>query len=316
MTTVPTSAGRGAATARASSREPSAWTVILAGVLGLAFLGLFGRWFWSQHLFSKDNMQDWGHAYVIPLISLAMVWHRRKELSRVAVASFWPAIPPLLLGVMAYVFFVVGVPNHMLQGAAMIGALGALLLLLLGVGAMRYLALPTAYLAFASTISEQVMIKVTFPLQLVAAKGAWLMLALVSKVAGYYVEVEGNTLTMITGAGEKIPLNVAEACSGMRMVVAFVALAAAVAFFQCSRWWERIAVLLIAAPVAIVLNMVRVAVLAWLSLWDPRLAGGDAHMLIGTLLLVPGLFMYLGAVWALGRLIVDPNAKGAKAVKA
>jgi exosortase/archaeosortase family protein len=91
----------------------------------------------------------------------------------------------------------------------------------------------------------------------------------------------------------------------MRMVIAFLALGAAVAVLACSEWWQRILLILLATPIALLLNVVRVVVLAMLSLIDPDLATGDVHMLIGTLLLVPGLFLFLGVVWALNRVIAD-----------
>src|SRR5690606_27312366 len=108
-----------------------------------------------------------------------------------------------------------------------------------------------------------------------------------------------------------IPLNVADACSGMRMVVAFYALAGAVVLLSAKTWWQRIAIMLIAGPVAVAMNVFRVAVLGWLSLVDPNLASGDAHMMIGTLLLIPSLFLFMGLVWVLNRLERDPAEVGA-----
>ena len=57
---------------------------------------------------------------------------------------------------------------------------------------------------------------------------------------------------------------------------------------------------------AIGLNVVRVAVLGFLTvLVDPELASGEAHMIIGTLLLVPGLGLFLLLVWILNRVVSD-----------
>jgi hypothetical protein len=49
--------------------------------------------------------------------------------------------------------------------------------------------------------------------------------------------------------------------------------------------------------------MVRVTVLGLLTLVDPNLAAGNAHTLIGTILLVPSLALFLGVVWALNRVV-------------
>jgi hypothetical protein len=47
--------------------------------------------------------------------------------------------------------------------------------------------------------------------------------------------------------------------------------------------------------------MIRVSVLGLLSLIDEKLAVGDSHMLIGTILLVPSLALFMGVVWALNK---------------
>lgn len=275
----------------------------------IAFAAMFFRWMLKQHDHSWGSPEDWGHAYVMPFLAGYLVWLKRAEIAAERARPFWPGLAPFLLGLMSYLFFIVGVPNHMLQGAAMVLSLLGLALLVTGPGVFRHLFLPILFLLFAITISEQIMIKVTFQLQLIASKGAWLMLNIIGGVFGFLVDLEGNTLTV---AGAK--LNVAEACSGMRMVVAFYALAAAVGVMGCRHWWQRIALLLLAAPVAIFMNVVRVTVLGLLSLRDPNLAAGEAHMMIGTLLLVPSLALFLAVVWTLNRLVdEEPSTGGAPA---
>jgi exosortase/archaeosortase family protein len=65
---------------------------------------------------------------------------------------------------------------------------------------------------------------------------------------------------------------------------------------------------LLAAPVAILINILRVAVLGLLSMVDANLAAGQAHTLIGTLLLIPGLMLFLLVVWTLNKVVGDRPA--------
>ena len=141
----------------------------------------------------------------------------------------------------------------------------------------------------------------------IAAKGAWVMLTLFQGVFGYDVDREGNVL-QIMYKGSMIPLNVAEQCSGMRMVVAFLALSALMSL-GCKHWWQRIALVLLATPVAVFLNIIRVGVLGLASLFSPGLASGSAHMLIGTLLLAPGLGLFMACSWALQKMVQDAPAE-------
>ena len=186
----------------------------------------------------------------------------------------------------------------------MVLSLGSLVLLCTGPAMLRYAFLPILYLILMVTIADAIMLQVTFKLQLLASQGSWLMLSLIGEPFGWFsVDLVGNRLDIMTSSGEIHPLNVAEACSGMRMVVAFYALAGAVALLGCSQWWQRIALILLAGPVAILMNMVRVTVLGLLTLVDADLASGDAHTIIGTILLVPSLGLFLGVVWMLNRII-------------
>lgn len=281
--------------------------LLMTGILGVAFVGLFFRWFERQHLFCVKNMADWGHAYFIPLISLYMLWQEREALSAARTRTFWPALPALLLGVFSYWFFIVGFPNHMFQGAAIVLTLMALVLLVAGPAMLRLTFLPIAFLVFAITISEKVMLYVTFPLQTVAAAGADVLLQMIGAVFGFTSERSGNLLTVIEGSGVEHALNVAEACSGMRMVIAFLALGAAVALLGTKVWWQRVAIVLMTLPVAVLLNVFRVAILGLLSMANDEFSRGEAHTMIGTLLLLPGLGLFMLIVWVLKRIVNEPE---------
>ncbi|MEZ6318228.1 MAG: exosortase/archaeosortase family protein [Phycisphaerales bacterium] len=225
---------------------------------------------------------------------------------------FWPGMAPFLLGIVCYFVAVVQIHNHMIEGFSAILCLFGLVLLMLGPRMMRWLFLPIVYLAFAVTVSEAIMIAVTFKLQMLASQGSYLMLSLIGSPTGWFtVDIDGNTLAILTNDGRTLPLNVAEACSGMRMVVAFYALAVSVALLACKNWWQRILLFLLAGPVAIFMNMVRVAVLGLASIFDQNLAAGDAHTLIGTILLLPSLLLFLGIVWALNRVVGEHSGGGA-----
>ena len=309
---IPTLSTLGETSTALPASDPRARIVGLFTPLGLAatvllavpFLGMFYRWLATQHFLSSNHMEDWGHAYLIPLISGYLIWMQRATLARLRLEAFWPALPVLIVGILAYFYSLVGIKNHMLQGFAIILALYGLVLLVTGPRIARRCFLAIAFLGFAITVSELIMLQLTFQLQLLASQGAHVVLSIVGAVWGFGVSVDGNILEMLPkGGGDPIPLNVAEACSGMRMVIAFFALAGAVAVLGCRHWWQRFLLVLIAAPVALFMNIIRVAVLGLVSLGDPDLAVGDAHTVIGTLLLFPSLGLFMGVIWALNRAV-------------
>ncbi len=277
---------------------------VMALLLTAALALVFYEWFRRQGLYAWNHMEDWGHTALVPLISLYLLWQRRDELQRVRARVFWPGFAAIALALVAYVFFAVGVPNHMGQGLSVILAVFGATLLLTGPAVMRLAFLPIAYLVFMITLPEMIMIKLTAPLQQIAAKGSYVLL----NIIGITTDLKGVVITIVPDEGKPIPLNVAEQCSGMRTLVSFVALAGAVTLVASRHWWQRIAVMICSIPVAVGVNVGRVALLGGLSLVNPKLASGEAHTFIGTLWLIPGFFAFLFIVWALNRVVRDDDA--------
>jgi exosortase len=279
-----------------------AW--VMAGVLAAAFVGLFHLVLASQHKWSMQETADWGHAWLVPGISGYLIYQQREALARVGLTRFWPGLILLLAGIVSYIFGAVGVRNHMFQGWAMVLTLLGLVLLMLGPAAARYLVLPIGYLVCGISVAPMLMTRITTVLQQIASEGSYLML----QMMGITADMAGTTITVYSRGGEAHPLNIAEACSGLRMLIAFVALGAAIALVACRHWWQRVALVAMAVPVALFINIVRVVVLAIASFFNSDLAAGEAHTFIGTLLLVPGLVLYLAILWVLGRIITEPEA--------
>ncbi|MEN0020141.1 MAG: exosortase/archaeosortase family protein [Planctomycetota bacterium] len=282
--------------ARMSPLTAVAWLLVGGG-----FVALYGQWFLRQHNHSWNAMEDWGHAYFVPGIAAFLLWRSRDRIRKLSFEPMWAGLPAVALGIAGYFFFTfTAAANHMLQGFSMILCIFGAVLTAGGPSLMRISFLPIAFLTLGVTVSQRIMQAITEPLQDIAARGTFVLLNVLGAVFDFSATIEGNNLELFDAAGQFIaPLNVAEACSGMRMLIAFIALAAAVAVLSCPKWWQRVLLLLLATPLAIGMNIVRVATLGLLSFVDPKLAAGDAHTLIGTILLVPSLGAFMGTVWLL-----------------
>ena len=283
-----------------------------AGVVLLIALGwLFWTFFRSQVRWAVNYQADWGHTLVIPLIAGYFVYLRRHELLREPFRTTWLGLVPVVMGVAWYVTCALGpitLRHHNLLGAGVAMTLFGLVLLFFGFRAMRWLWFPLLYLVvFGQYVSERLMNIVTFELQDLTARGSHIVLILL----GLDVDRMGNTL-LVFDQGVSKPLNIAEACSGMRMLMAFLALGVAMAYTQLRHIWQQAALVILAVPTAIVVNILRVVTLAMLSLVDADFAAGDFHTFIGLVWLVPALLIYLGLVWILRRLVVE-EAEGARA---
>lgn len=280
---------------------PGAWVRLLA--VGGAFCVFFHHFLWTQILISRDP--DWSHAYLIPLISAYYIYEHRRRIFAIPARVNWLGLPVVLVGAAAYFIFTFGATtNHSAQGAAMVLTLLGLVLLLLGAALWKALLFPMLYLSLGVRAPERWLLQITPTLQVWASEGSYFLL----NALQIETELTGTVLT-ISHDGGSIPLNVAEACSGMRMIVAFIALGVAMAFLTCRAWWQRGVLIVLGVPVAIFVNVLRVASLGVASIFNPDLARGDTHILIGTLWLVPALLIYMALAWVVRNLFVpDPEA--------
>jgi exosortase len=305
------------------SKQGWVWTALLAA----GFIALFFDFIWRMfliaigakspnvrdvlhHLIYGHFSQDWSHALVIPFISLYYIAQKRQQLLATPRRIFWPGLAVLFFGLFAYAFWIMPGRNDMFQGYSVIIALFGLVLFLLGPAMMKVLWFPIVYLVFAVKVSDGVWERIAWQLQQIAAKCAALML----NIFGIDATVDGSTINLYRGLQKLEPLNVAEACSGLRMLMAFVALGVAMAFHFDRAWWQRLIMVLLCVPIAVAVNVGRVTTLGVLHLTAPEFAKGDTHKFVGLLMLIPALLVYMLLGWVLDKIIIrDENESDTKA---
>jgi len=148
-----------------------------------------------------------------------------------------------------------------------------------------------------------------FPLPslLTSAVAVWLQ----DVVSGLSAEVlnltwvchrKGNALYL---PGCEQPLFVAEECSGLRQLVAFVALAAFLGVVQGRGLWQRLLLVAAALPAAILANVLRVLAMAFgARLFGTSWLSGWLHDVPAMITLPLGLGVLLAVSWAL-RIVVE-----------
>jgi len=280
--------------------------LVIGGVVLLAaFIAVFWVFFSTQFRWAIEEPADWGHTLLVPGIAGYFAYMRREDLLAAPLKANWLGAPVVLIGVAAYVATTFGpgwfVLHHNARGVSVGITLLGLALLIAGTRATKILLFPIGYwIVFGQSVSERLLQLVTERLQDWSAVGAHALLA----ITGIDVERSGNVLTVFVN-GVPNQLNVAEACSGMRMLVAFLALGVAIAYTGLPRFWQRAALVAAGVPVAIGVNVLRVYTLGILSLFDANFAAGDFHSFVGLVWLVPALLLYLGIMWFLRNLFVD-----------
>ncbi len=210
----------------------------------------------------------------------------------------------MVLGLVSYGWWIGPGRNDMLQGYSLIMALMGMVLLVMGPAPMRLLWFPILYLALGVKVAPRWWDALAGHMQLLAAKGATVVLSLVGALMEIEASVRGTTIEVWhRGKLVEPPLTVAEACAGLRMLMAFIALGVAMAYLAKRPWWQRLTMVLLSVPIAIAVNIGRVSVMGLLSPFYPEFVHGDFHIFIGMVMLIPaaGLFWLVG--WILDNIV-------------
>jgi len=146
--------------------------------------------------------------------------------------------------------------------------------------------------------------KVAGPLQSMAAQVAVWVLQ-VSQVKAF----AGGTKIVIYGHNDMVrTLNVAEACAGLRSLMTFVSIGAALAFLLWSfrPLWQKLLITASAVPIAIFCNVMRVSGQGLLDRYvSPELSESFAHQFVGLIMMIPAFFLLLAVGWTLDQMLIQ-----------
>jgi exosortase len=198
---------------------------------------------------------DYSHGFLVGPLAIYFAWERRAKLRRAPIEPSWWGVVPLLLGSLALMVGRLGVELMAMRTAFVLTLIG-LVLLLLGLPIFRILRFPLLFLFLMVPLPQSLVNVIAFPLQLVAADLAveslhWLSIPALR---------EGNIIHLAS-----TPLFVAEACSGLRSLMALGTLGVVFAYFFRKNAVERIVIVLSTIPIAILVNAFRVALTGYLT---------------------------------------------------
>ena len=250
---------------------------------------------------------SWSHGFLIPFFSLYFLnQHREKILNLRTKPNYLGLL--LLVGVIVlHLLNKVSLAGYAYIGRiAPIAVLGAVVLFLGGWGLVRYTWLPIGFLVFAVPLPQRLYFSLTMPMRRLAASIAAFLLDMVSELE---TTVNGVVISVVyKGRVMKPDLNVAEACSGMRLLMAFLALGVAMAYLHCRPIWQRLVLLASTVPIAILCNIVRVTVTGFIFvLIDPKYTQGKYHDLLGFAMLPLAFCLYGFLAWFMAGLFLDES---------
>jgi exosortase len=232
------------------------------------------------HQWSSDP--NFSHGFIVPLFSAFVVWTQRQKLTALPVnPSGWGLL--LIVGSLAMVIVGSLGAELFIARISLILLLAGMVIFLLGWQHFRVLLFPWLFLFFMVPIPAIIFAQLTLPLQTLAAKLATAAL----QTVGIPVLREGNVIAL-----PAMPLEVAEACSGIRSLLSLGTLAIIYGYFLEERLVPRILIALAAIPIAVLANGFRIFGTGVLvQYWDADKALGFFHEFSGWLVFVVSMFL-------------------------
>jgi len=247
--------------------------------------------------------QDYSHGFLVAPLAAYFAWERRGKLRRAPVDPSWWGVVPLALGALALTVGRLGV-ELMAMRVAFVFTLNGLVLLLLGRPMYRILAFPLIFLFMMVPLPQSLVNVVAFPLQLLAADLA----VSAMQLFGMPVLREGNVIHL-----PSTQLFVAEACSGLRSLMALGTLGVVFAYFFRKHWVDRIIIVMSTIPIAVIVNSFRVGLTSALTLrFGPGMAEGVIHQTEGFFTFGLAFALLLLEAWILSLLLPRTRAKTAR----
>lgn len=258
------------------------WTVFLPLLVGYATAVQWcvDRW--------NAPTQYYEHCWLVPLVAGVALWTRRRDWSQrsadVDKGGLWLLVPALLM--------------HFVGAALMVESLSALSLVLAIPGA-AWLALGRRRLRGLWPVLWLSLFLVPTPIVVEGWMAFYLKEVAVSlgtslaNLLGADLERRGADLLL---RGTDSSLYVADACSGLRSLLAMLTIAYCVAFLMGEPSWRRRGTLvLLAMPIAVFANVARIAALCLFARWyGVPFAEGTGHDLANAVEWVAAIALLLG----------------------
>jgi len=220
----------------------AAWLAIL-GLLswsyGATFLDLVSRWW---------NEQDYVYCFLVPPFSVLLLWLRRSMIPERFQGSLWGIAFLVAAGLMRLAGAYAQLP--LLDAESIVLCVAGIVVLLGGWPAIAWAWPGVIFLAFMVPLPSFIATMLSEPLQAIGARTSTYIL----QTLGIAATARGNIISL-----PNADLGVQEACSGLRMLMLFMAVGTGAALVVPRPSWERLILILSAAPIAVIANVARIS---------------------------------------------------------
>jgi len=228
---------------------------ILAWLFAGIFLAAFIWSYWPQiaELWKIWQRSDeYSSGLLVPFVAVYILWSRRHDIAKCPLKpSIWGLFA--FLGAQAFRLFGLFFMYASAERLSIVFSLAAMVLFLLGWRFFRKVFTTLVFLSLMFPLPRSIHNAVMMPLQSWATSSAVFCL----EMMGYAVIREGNIIHL---NGSTVA--VAEACNGLRMIMAFFVISGLVVLLVRRTWWEKSIVLASSIPIGLLCNSVRLTITA------------------------------------------------------
>ena len=164
---------------------------------------------------------DYNYGFLVPLLAAGVIWKERAKVRRLMASPSWVGLVVVLGSLALLVVGVLGAENF-LQRNSLLFLLAGLVIQFRGWRYFRVLLFPWLTLFLMIPLPALIYNQIALPLQLLASRlGAALL-----RLAGLPAQCEGNVIIL-----PSVTLEVAEACSGLRLMLSLITVSLFYAYF-------------------------------------------------------------------------------------
>ena len=260
--------------------------LLLLSLIAIAGFATRDAWADMWQIALKD--EESSHILIAPFALVWLAWTRRARLRRLRPSTNWAG--PLIMAAGAGLYLLgyqTWTQLYFHAGAVLLMA--GVLVTVAGNAALRHFLPVFVGLVFLLPVPGSLRREIAIPLQTTTAQVTQFLL----EIAGLPVTRAGNLLN-ING----VPVGIAEACNGMRMMFSLVLISYLFCFIQPMRNPARLTLILAAPVTAVVLNVVRlIPTLIMYGYATPEWADWF-HDWAGWAMIAVGFFLLMGVVEA------------------
>lgn len=207
-------------------------------------------WMWEAYRANPDHSgTDDAHGKYILLVVLGLFWWKRKKLLSLPLRPWLPALGIIAFALFTHMVGYMGQQPKLSIVALFVGIYG-LMGLAWGPAFLKESIFPMCLLAFCIPLGWAAQ-GITFPLRLIVCR-------IVDVVCGYLLQIDVRVEgTAIMDPSGRFQYEVAAACSGMRSLIATVAIGVIYAMVSFRSWWRRGLLVASTVPLAVLGNVVR-----------------------------------------------------------